>query len=270
MKLNLGICTLALASTFLIGGSLISVGSASAATCTGSCGVLGPDGVVTAPPSFGPSYSYVTTNGGLTGIGANVPSSAVGSPTNGSTYQTSTFVAAATDTLQFFFNYVTSDGAGFADYAWAQLLDSSNAVVATIFGAQTVVVGNTSPGTYLPPNSPGTTLTPATTPIIPGAPTWSPLGTWSGTCFDAGCGYTGWIESKYIIAAAGTYSLLFGVTNWKDTIYDSGLAWAGANIGGVQIDPVPIGDAWSLLLTSIIGLGGFGLWRKRSELSVLG
>ena len=38
------------------------------ATCIGECGSLGADGDVTAPPS-GPTYAYVTTNGGEDGAG---------------------------------------------------------------------------------------------------------------------------------------------------------------------------------------------------------
>ncbi len=47
---------------------MAAAGSAGAATCTGACGALGADGVVTAPPT-GPTYNYVTTDGGVSGAG---------------------------------------------------------------------------------------------------------------------------------------------------------------------------------------------------------
>jgi hypothetical protein len=115
-------------------------------------------------------------------------------------------------------------------------LDAALNPVALLFTARTEPSGDTSPGNGLPPND--ATLTPATTPIIGGAPTWSPLGGSSGTCWAAGCGYTGWIQSDYTILAAGTYYLQFGVVNANDTAYDSGLAFYGAQVAGV---PIPTG-----------------------------
>ncbi len=50
-----------------------------------------------------------------------------------------------------------------------------------------------------------------------------------------GCGYTGWIGSQYIIPDAGSYYLLFGVTNWADSLFDSGLA-----IDNVTVNDEPI------------------------------
>jgi hypothetical protein len=69
--------------------------------------------------------------------------------------------------LQFYFNYITSDGAQYADYAFAQLQTASGTPVATLFTARTTVSGNTSPGYGLPSN--GVTLTPSATPIMPRA-----------------------------------------------------------------------------------------------------
>jgi hypothetical protein len=63
----------------------------------------------------------------------------------------------------------------------------------------------------------------------------SPLGSWSATCFDTGCGYTGWINSNYIIPTSGNYYLEVGTVNWDDQIFDSGLAMDGATVGGNPI-----------------------------------
>ena len=79
-------------------------------TSVGNAGSGTPNGVVTAPPVGGPGYQYVSTDNGGAGFG---------NETDGSTLTTSVFAAAAGDSLEFYFNYVTSDGSGFADYAWS-------------------------------------------------------------------------------------------------------------------------------------------------------
>jgi hypothetical protein len=231
--------------------------SALADSCIGACGTLGADGVVTTSPDGG-TYQYVTTSGGVAGAGQI---SGIGG-TNGSTFTTSAFSANAGDLLNFYFNYVTSDGAGFSDYSWAELQTDVGGHVAWLFTARTVVApGNTSPGFGLPAND--STLIPATSAIIPGGPDWSALGGDSGDCYDDGCGYTGWIESQYTVALAGNYQLLFGVTNWSDTAFDSGLAFDGATIGGTLITgdtAVPEPTTFLLLGT---GIGALALLRRR-------
>ncbi len=229
---------------------------AMADVCVGTCGSLGANGVVTLSPYGSSAYQYVSTAGGVSGAGEI---SGVGG-TDGSSLTTSVFSANAGDALKFYFNYVTSDGSGFADYAWAALLDASNNPT-YLFTARTEPSGTIAPGLGLPANA--ATLTPASVPIIPGGPVWSPLGGDSGACYASGCGYTGWIESTYLIPTAGNYKLEFGVTNWLDTIFDSGLAWDGATIGGVPIQP-PSGvpEPASLILLAS-GLGSLGLMRKK-------
>ena len=83
--------------------------------CIGSCGTLGANGVVTAPPG-GATYDYVTTNDGVALAAQDLN---LGSETNGTTLTSVAFAANAGDPLAFYFNFVTSDGAGFADYGWA-------------------------------------------------------------------------------------------------------------------------------------------------------
>jgi hypothetical protein len=180
--------------------------------------------------------------------------------TNGSVLRTDPFAATAGDGLQFFFNYVTTDGAGFADYGWARLLDPSLNEVAVLFTARTKASGSIVPGFGMP--APAATLTPAGVPIIGGAPLWAPLGGSSGTCFSGGCGYTGWIQADYAVLASGTYIVEFGVTNWSDTHYDSGLAFSALTIANEPIStvvPVP-GAAW--LFGS--ALGAAAALRRRS------
>ena len=219
-------------------------------TCTGTCGTLGADGVVTASP-FGGNYGYVTTNDGISGVGA-LPGVG-GDPTNGTVITSPLFSADVGSELSFFFNYVTSDGAGFADYAWARVLDSVGDEALILFTARTIEDGDTVPGFGLPGLGAGVTLLPASTPIIPGGPAWSPLGIWSGECFAAGCGYTGWIQALYTFTAAGNFRLQFGVTNWLDQGWDSGMAFDGTTIDGDPIgvpEPAPL----ALLGLSLIAL----------------
>ena len=212
--------------TTAIAAIALFAGQAAGQVCLGNCGTLGPNGVVTAPPGSA-TYQYVTTYQGILGSGLGL-----GSETNGSTQLSALFHANAGDQLVFYFNYVTSDGAGFADYAWANLLDPSMTQVAMLVTARTVPSGTIIPGTGMPPND--ATLVPPSVPIIPppspdgppdytGGPEWLPLGVpagsgfntngSSGLCWDVGCGYTGWVQSTYTIGSAGFYFLQFGVTN---------------------------------------------------------
>jgi len=107
------------------------------------------------------------------------------------------------------------------------------------------------PGTGLP--NPLATLTPSNVPIAGGGPSWSPLGGDSGACYDTGCGYSGWVNSNYVIPGAGNYYLGVGVVNWTDTLFQSGLALDGVTVGGVPVgpgEPPPTGtpEPGSLLL----------------------
>ena len=213
-------------------------------TCTGNCGTSGADGVVTLAPSGGTRYGWVSTNNGVTGV--NLPGvgggGEAGGPTNGSQLRSVVFNATAGDLLTFRFNYVTTDGAGFADYAWARLLTSTGSPIATIFTARTTVEGSTVPGFGMPPLPPSVILDPSTVTIIGNGedgPVWSPLGGDSGSCFDLGCGYTGWVRSQFTIGATGQFIVEFGVTNWADENFDSGLAFDGLAVNGEIIDNPP-------------------------------
>jgi hypothetical protein len=232
-----------------------------ASTCVGSCGTLGADGDVPAPPS-GTTYQYVSSNGGISGAGQIA---GIGGA-NGSEFISDSFFASAGDPLAFFFNYITADGtSSFPDYGFAELQSGAGASLGYLFTARTIVnPGDTSPGFGLPANI--STLTPATSPILGGLTNWSPLGDSSGDCFGgvgAGCGSTGWIQSVYNVTSDGTYKVRFGVTNFGDTDVDSGLAFAGLTVAGEPVVPaVPEASTWAMM---ILGFGAAGVAMRRRQ-----
>lgn len=230
-------------------------------TCLGGCGTDAvPDGVVPIPPSGNTTVLYVTTTGGLPAPNGQIAGGYPVGNTNGSVLTTPTFAAAAGASLSFNFDYTTSDGSGFPDYAWSELFTSGGTLVATLFTAATEPTGNTSPGQGLPTNQ--ATLIPPTSAIIPNATTWSEIGSSSGTCFAAGCGTTGWIGSTYDVLNAGSYFVEFGVTNANDFAFDSGLAIDDLAIAGVPITPAPEPASIALLGAALFG---FGVIRRRRK-----
>jgi PEP-CTERM motif len=215
---------------------------------------------VTLAPTGAAQYGYVVT-GETTPTGLSPFVLSGGTTTSGSLLRSISFSANAGDPLKFYFNYITSDGAGYADYGWARLLNASDlSQAALLFTARTKPSGSIVPGQDLP--LPEATLTPSSVPIIANTdpavgPSWSPLGGDSGACFDIGCGYTGWIQSTFAVAASGNYVLEFGVVNWDDKIYQSGMAFDGITIAGVPIVAEP--QTYALLLA---GMGVLG-WTAR-------
>jgi len=222
-----------------------------------SCGtqnVQGTNDPVTVPPTE--PYGWVSTAGGLAPGVVVIPDTiktynggtAASGVVNASRIDSPVFHANANQILSFNFNYITSDGGPYPDFAWARLVDMDGHDVAILFTARTMPSGTIVPGANLPPLPLGAdlTLTPPSTPILtpptgysppaPG-PNWAPLGVGSaGLCYAAGCGYTGWVHAEYKIPATGNYRLEFGVANWTDTAYNSGLAFYGAMIGGIVIE----------------------------------
>lgn len=249
--LGVGTAGTAAATTF-------NTGIPSSWTGEGNYGTSAANGVVTNSPVTGSTrYGWVSTEGGVSGVSLEGVGGS-GSATTGSVLRSNVFSANSGDELAFYFNFVTSDGAGYADYAWARLLTASLDEVALLFTARTAPSGSIVPGFSMP--TPNVTLNPTDVPIIGGAPVWAPLGESSNSCYAAGCGYTGWILSSYEVALEGNYILEFGVTNWSDTAYQTGLAFDGVTIGGVSISPVPEPTVLALLG---IGLAGLGIARRR-------
>ena len=209
-------------------------------TCTGTCGTLGVDGVVPlAPVGNSASYGWISSKNGKNGTVPKSLASVIGaSITNGSILVSPAFSAKGEEKLSFYFNFITSDGAQYADFGWVRLLDGAGNQKAILFTARTNQSsgGNTVPGFGMPLIS-GGTLTPPNTPIKSGGPKWSPLANSSGTCYSTGCGHTGWIKMEYIVPEEGTYVLELGVANWLDQAYDTGMAFDGFMIGDHPLIP---------------------------------
>lgn len=73
------------------------------------------------------------------------------------------------------------------------------------------------------------------------------------------------MRADYSIVAAGNFIVEFGVTNWSDTQFDSGLAFSGATIAGHPIDNsvVPVPAALWLFGSGLLVLTG--IRRARSQ-----
>lgn len=247
-------------------------------TCVGTCGSLAADGDITLSPYGSPRYAYLTTNSS-TAHGVSpldiVESGGGGaefSQTNGSSYTSAAFTLADGESVQAYFNYVSTDGKGFDDYAWARLVNGDGSTAAWLFTARSTNGNkqNVVPGNALSKASNNTvdfdpdativnyadfefntrtTQSSAFDPID-----WSPLGIWNGTCWRdnaEGCGFSGWLESR-VTPGAGTYRLEVGVVNFGDEAWDSGIAFDLQGLTAPQPVPLPaslwlLGGAVSLL-----------------------
>lgn len=131
-------------------------------TSVGNCGTnTAADGEVTPAPGFA-SYQWISTRGSPTG-GGTLPVGPTGQETNGLAAHTPVFTVNAGDKLDFFFNYITSDGAAFIEYAWAGLFDGVSTFDSYLFTARTTPSGNTMPGFGLP----GPLITPPSHQTLP-------------------------------------------------------------------------------------------------------
>jgi PEP-CTERM motif len=246
------------------------------ATCVGVCGTSGADGDIGLSPLGKPVYGYVTTSGS-TARGVSplaLDGNKTGIATNGSSFLTGVFSAAAGDRISMHFNYVSTDGKGFDDYAWARVVDAAdNSLVAWLFTARSTNSGtrNIVPGNVLDRSEFDPDLhivgyddwdfvsKDAANPVD-----WSKLGASNGSCWEEnakGCGYTGWLESTHSFASAGSYRVQVGVVNWGDEAFDSGLAFDYAGLSAAAVPPLPVPEpgTFALMSSALAALA----WRRR-------
>ena len=69
------------------------------------------------------------------------------------------------------------------------------------------------------------------------------------------------MQADYSVVASGTYLVEFGVTNWSDMHYDSGLAFNAVTIASAPISTVIPVPAAAWLFGS--ALAGIALLRRR-------
>ena len=245
-------------------------------TSKGTMGSIGGTLAMPTSPTVNSQFGYVTTAGGVNGISPlNLkPDGKVGGQTNGSKAVSSTFNANAGDTLQMYFNYMSTDGRDYVDYSWARLLGENGDHIAWLFAAESNNSGNGNvvPGKVLKsqdkdlpmlPDEVDATVNDGNTVGFEVSSTdWAPLGDSVGACWDSSntCGSTGWLKSQYIIGDAGIYFLELGVMNWGDEAFQSALAidFDGLNSAkfGSQVAAVPVPAAAWLFGSALLAFAG--------------
>jgi hypothetical protein len=250
-------------------------------TCTGVCGSSAADGDIGLSPLGNPLYGYVATAGStarqVSPLALDPNSRGDGTEANGSRLLSGAFAGAAGDTLSMRFNYLSTDGKGFDDYAWARLVHAGDgSLAAWLFTARS---SNSSTGQIVPGDVVDKedfdfkavivdydsfifTSKTSADPLD-----WSLLGGSNQSCWRdnaAGCGYTGWLQSQVTLPAAGLYRVELGVVNWGDEAYDSGLAFDFAGLQGAAPVPEP---ATGVLTAAGLALLAGRLRRPRAGLA---
>ncbi len=252
---------------------------------TGATGLIAGDSTVTTSPTGNARFGYVSTAGGVSGVSPlllKTDGKGNEAANNGSTVVSSVFSAQANDTLSLNFNYISTDGRGYEDYAWARLVTAgTNTTAAWLFTARSTnsARGNVVPGDVLKRQQDNSLPDELNAVLNDGASigfnvsstVWDPLGASSGFCWDAAntCGPSGWIHSDYTFTGAGNFVLEFGVVNWGDEVFDSALAFDFFGLDQARFPdaatppsstvPAPASSALALLGLGLMG----GLRRKR-------
>jgi hypothetical protein len=237
---------------------------------TGAAGLIAGDATVAVSPLNNSTFGYVTTAGGVyntSPLALRSEGRGTENQTNGTKIVSGSFNALAGEKLNLYFNYVSTDGRGYDDYAWARLVSAgSNTTAAWLFTARSTNSANGSvvPGDVLNrqvdnklPDQLDAVLNDGKTVSFEVAGTqWAPLGSSSGICWDSAntCGPTGWIKSSFSMTTSGSYYLEFGINNWGDEAYDSALAFDFAGLQPARFNgltaPVP-----ELPPAAMMGLG---------------
>lgn len=258
---------------------------------TGAAGLIGGTATMPLSPLDNPYFGFVTTTGGAGhfGSGDNVSPLELKSDgkgnegnNNGTKIVSSAFTGLAGDTLSLQFNYISTDGRGYEDYAWARLVDAdTDETAAWLFTTRSTnsARGNVVPGDVLnrqvdsgAPDELDAVLNDGDRIGFDVASTvWQPLGTWSGYCWDNAntCGPSGWIQSEYTFASDGNYYLEFGVVNWGDEAFDSALAFDFSGLNALNfpnaplITAVPEPETYAMMLAGLALVAGRAIRRRR-------
>ncbi len=243
-------------------------------------GIVGTQGAVTdVSPTQGNDFAYIDNGGSsnYTRINNAAPVSTtftnVSGATVGSTLLSSPFNVPSGDSLSMDLNYLSSDGEPssgglFADFAYVQLLNSSNNnVVATLYNASSA--NNSSPQVVpdnnslvgLPPITAGVSLSPGTANMdgnTTGAVNGIIYGPNSSDAYGEYIGSSGWITSTYM-PSAGSYQLFFVASNEADSGVPSALLVDNIRLNG----PVNVPEPGTLTMLFGMGLSGFGMFCRR-------
>ena len=256
-------------------------------SATGSAGLIGATPTVPLSPLGNPVVGYVTTADSpafnVSPLLLKTDGSGNEMANNGAKILSGSFAALAGQTLALQFNYVSTDGRGYDDYAWARLVNAgSSTTAAWLYTARSTrsARGNVVPGDVLTrqqdnnlPDELDAVLNNGNSVGFNVSSTeWQPLGLSSGYCWDNAntCGPSGWIRSDYTFAQAGNYQLEFGVVNWGDQAFDSALAFdyqglAPADFPGLSVlAAVPEPGQLAMMLSGLGLMAGMG-WRNRRQ-----
>ena len=225
-------------------------------THTGAAGLIGASATVPVSSTGNTPFGYITTAGGVQGVSPLLlKSDGKGSEQseNGSTITSSVFSAASGDTLSMLFNYVSTDGRGYEDYAWARLVVAGTQdTAAWLYTARSdrSARGAVVPGNVLKRQVDGSLPDELDAVLNNGnsvgfnvsSTDWDPLGGSSGFCWTSAntCGPTGWIGSDYTFDSAGDYVIEIGVVNWGDEAFDSALAFDFAGLQAARFDGLTV------------------------------
>lgn len=261
---------------------------------TGAAGLIEGTNAVPLSPTGNSYFGFVTTAGGAGHFGSpdNVSPLILKADgkgnegtNNGTKIVSDAFSGIAGNTLTLHFNYISTDGRGYDDYAWARLVDAaSNETAAWLFTARSTnsARGNVIPGDVLnrqvdrdAPDQLDAVLNDGDRiGFDVSSTTWQPLGISSGYCWDDAntCGPSGWVKSSYVLAQTGTFRLEFGVANWGDEIFDSALAFDFVGLDAANfpnaplIASVPEASTHAMFLAGI-ALAGVVALRRRARVA---
>jgi uncharacterized protein (TIGR03382 family) len=256
-------------------------------TATGAAGLIEGTSTVPVSSTGNSPFGYLTTTGGVQDVSPLVlKTDGKGSETseNGSLIRSGVFSAARGDSLSLLFNYVSTDGRGYEDYAWARLVNAGdNTTAAWLYTARSdnSARGSVVPGDVLKRQTDGKLQKDLDAQLNNGksvgfdvsSTAWAPLGGWSGSCWTSAntCGPSGWIESEYDFARGGDFVLEMGVVNWGDELFDSALAFdfkglRADDFSGLRVlDPSTDGGTVPTPATPALALAGLGLLAAQSR-----